>query len=130
MTARALPAALALAAAFADGRGRHELAYWLVVAAVPAAASAALSGFGGLVEAVPRSDEELRARAFTTFGGLALGLMVLAAAVRSPAHLDSAVPALGTSALVAALALYGFQAVVALATRLDELRLVAARERA
>jgi len=130
MTARVLPAALAFAAAFADGRGRHELAYWLVVAAVPAAACAALRGFGGLVEALPRSDEESRARAFTTLGVLALALMVLAAAVRSPAHLDSAVPALGSSALVGALALYGFQAVFALATRLDELRLLAVRERA
>jgi hypothetical protein len=119
-----------MAAALADGRGRHELAYWLVVAAVPAAACAALSGFGGLVEADPRSDDEARARAFTALGGLALALMVLAAAVRSPAHLDSAVPALGSSALAAALALYGFQAVVVLATRLDELRLLAVRERA
>jgi hypothetical protein len=130
MTARVLPAALALAAALADGRGRHELAYWLVVAAVPAAACAALSGFGGLVEAVPRSDEEARARAFTTLGGLALALVVLAAAVRSPAHLDHTVPALGTSALAAALAVYGFQAVVALAVRLEGLRLLAVRERA
>jgi hypothetical protein len=128
MTARVLPAGLALAAALADARGMHELAYWLVVAAVPAAACAALSGFGGLVEAVPRSDEEARGRAFTTLGGLALGLIVLAAAVRSPAHLDNAVPALGTSALAGALALYGFQAVVGLATRLDELRLLAVRE--
>jgi uncharacterized membrane protein len=130
MTARVLPAALALAAAFADARGRHEIAYWLVVAAVPVAACAALSGFGGLVEAVPRSDEEARARALTALGGLALALMVLAAAVRSPAHLDRTVPALGSSALVAALALYGFQAVVALTARLEGLRLLAVRERA
>jgi hypothetical protein len=129
MTARALPAALALVAAFADARGRHELAYWLVVAAVPAAACAALSVFGALVEAVPRSDEEARARAFTALGGLALALIVLAAAVRSPAHLDRTVPALGSSALVAALALYGFQAVVALTARLEDLRLLAVRER-
>lgn len=129
MTARVLPAALALAAALADARGRHELAYWLVVAAVPAAACAALSGFGALVEAVPRSDEEARARAFTGLGGLALALIVLAAAVRSPARLDHAVPALGSSALTAALALYGFQAVVAVAARFEGLRLLAVRER-
>jgi hypothetical protein len=130
MTARALPAALALAAALADSYGRHEVAYWLVVAAVPAAACAALSGFGALVEAVPRSDEEARARAFTAFGALALALMVLAAAVRSPAHLDHTVPALGSSALAAALALYGFQAVVVLTARLEGLRLLAVRQRA
>ena len=128
MTARVLPAGLALAAALADARGRHELAYWLVVAAVPAAACAALSGFGGLVEAVPRSDEEARGRALTTLGGLALGLIVLAAAVRSPAHLDHTVPALGSSALVGALALYGFQAVVVLAARLEGFRLLPVRE--
>ena len=130
MTARVLPAALALAAALADARGRHEIAYLLVVAAVPAAACAALSGFGGLVDAVPRSDEEARARAFTALGGLALALLVLAAAVRSPAQLDRTVPALGSSALTAALALYGFQAVVALATQLEGLRFLAVRERA
>ena len=130
MTARVLPAALALAAVLADSSGRHQVAYWLVVAAVPAAACAALSGFGGLVEAAPRSDEEGRARALTALGGLALALMVLAAAVRSPAHLDRTVPALGSSALVAALALYGFQAVVALTARLEGLRLLVVRERA
>ncbi|MDX6488692.1 MAG: hypothetical protein QOK13_1307, partial [Gaiellaceae bacterium] len=130
VTARVLPAALAFVAVLADSHGRHEIAYWLVVAAVPAAACAALSGFGTLVEALPRSDEEARARALTALGGLALALVVLAAAVRSPAHLDRTVPALGSSALVAALALYGFQAVVALTTRLEELRLLPARERA
>ncbi|MEP6977311.1 MAG: hypothetical protein ABI948_04585 [Thermoleophilia bacterium] len=128
MTARVLPAVLAVAAALADARGRHELAYWLIVAAVPAAACAALRGFGGLVEAVPRSDEEARGRAFTALGGLALGLIVLAAAVRSPAHLDHTVPALGSSGLVGALALYGFQAVVALAARLEGYRLLPVRE--
>ncbi len=130
MTARTLPAALALAAMLADFHGRHEIAYWLVVAAVPAAACAALSGFGGLVEALPRSDEEARGRALTALGGLALALMVLAAAVRSPVQLDGTVPALGTSALAAALALYGFQAVVALNARFEGVRVLAARERA
>ena len=132
MTARVLPAALAFAAVLADSHGWHEIAYWLVVAAVPAAACAALTGFGGLVEALPRSDEEARARALTALGGLALALalVVLAAAVRSPAQLDRTVPALGSSALVAALALYGFQAVVVLAARLEGLRLLPVRERA
>ena len=130
MTARVLPAALAFAALLADSHGRHEIAYWLVVAAVPAAACAALSGFGGLVEALPRSDEEARARAFTALGGIALGLVVLAAAVRSPAQLDRTVPALGSSALAAALALYGFQAVVVLTARLEGFTILAVRERA
>jgi hypothetical protein len=130
MTARALPAALALAAALADAQGKHELAYWLVVGAVPAAACAVLSVFGGLVEAAPRSDEESLHRALTALGGLALGLIVLAAAVRSPAQLDRSVPALGSSALVASLGLYGFQLVVALGARVADLRLLAVRERA
>jgi hypothetical protein len=56
--------------------------------------------------------------------------MILAAAVRSPAQLDRTVPALGSSALAAALALYGFQAVVGLTTRLEGLRLLAVRDRA
>jgi hypothetical protein len=117
MGVRILPAALALLAAIADGRGRHETAYWLVVAAVPAAACAALNLFGSLVEVAPRSVEEAERRALATFGTLALGLIVLAAAVRSPARLDAGVPALGTSALAAAMCMYALQAVVAAGTR-------------
>lgn len=117
MAARLLPAALALLAAVADGRGRHEAAYWLIIGAVPAAAVAALSLFGSLVDVAPRSADEAEQRALATLGGLALALLLLAAAVRSPARLDAGVPALGTSALAAAMCMYGFQAVVAAGTR-------------
>jgi hypothetical protein len=87
------------------------------VAAVPAAAVAALDLFGSLVEVAPRSSEEAERRALATLGGLALTLLVLAAAVRSPARLDTGVPALGTSALAAAMFMYGFQAVIAAGAR-------------
>jgi hypothetical protein len=123
MVVRILPAALTLLAAAADGRGRHEAAYWLVVAAVPAAAVAALDLFGSLVEVTPRSSEEAERRALATFGALALALIVLAAATRSPARLDAGVPALGTSALAAAIALYGFQAALTVAAHVNGLRL-------
>ena len=124
MTARVLPACLLLAALLADGSGNHEVAYWLVVAAVPAAAGSMLSLFGSLADVAPHTDEETRRRALTTFASLALGLIVLAAAVRSPAELDETVPALGTSALAAALCRYACQAVVAVGTQLGALRFV------
>ena len=127
MAARSLPAALAFIAVLADARGRHELAYWLVVAAVPAAAAGALTLFGALAEVAPRTDEEAELRVLTTFAAIAAGLVVLAAAVRSPARLDVTVPALGTSALVAALSLYCLQALVVAGARAPALRLGFAR---
>ncbi|MDQ5820376.1 MAG: hypothetical protein M3540_02935 [Actinomycetota bacterium] len=124
MTARVLPAAFILVALLADARGKHELAYWLVVAAVPAAAGSMLSLFGSLADVAPHTDEETRRRALTLLASLALALIVLAAAVRSPAQLDETVPALGTSALAGALCLYACQAVVAVGTQLAALRFV------
>ena len=95
---RALPALLALAAALADARGAHGLAFDALLAAVPFTAVAGAR----LVRRLPR------ATATSSVGGLqallwalALCLVVLSCAVRSPATEAGVVPPLGASALVA-----------------------------
>lgn len=68
-------------------------------------AHAALQAYGRLVE-LPGSAESLAyARLQSALGALALVLVLVAAAVRSPAVPDGVVPALGLSALVGSLAL-------------------------
>ena len=127
---RKAPFLLALAALLADTSGAHSFAFELVLAAVIASAVAGLAWYGELVEAAARSREEALGRTQTAFAVVALALLVLAAAVRSPALLDSSVPALGTSALVGALGLFAVQGLVALGSRLPERRVAALRSRA
>ena len=109
---RLLPLALVVAAAIADGRGAHEAAFYLLVAAVPAAAISALSAFGELVELPGRARGEVAARANALLSALALVSVLVGAAARGQA--TEGVPPVGTSALVACLALFVAQALVAL----------------
>jgi hypothetical protein len=113
MLARALPPVLAAAAVLADGRGAHGLAFYLLVAAVPAAGAAALAYFGDLVELPGGAEGETRARAHAALSAVALALILVAASVRAPVRLEGGVPGLGVSAVVASLFLYGMQIVVA-----------------
>ena len=96
--ARVLPALLATSALIADLSGAHGLALVFLFAAIPAAFALALDSYG----------ETLEARA----GGLrlacaagGLGLLVLSAALRSPAVVGG-VPRLAISAIVFCLLLY------------------------
>ena len=114
MANRLLPLALVVAAALADARASHELAFYLLVAAVPAAAIAALSSFGELVELPGRASGELVVRLQVLLGSLGLLGVVVAAAVRGQATEASAVPAAGISALVASLVLYAAYGAAAL----------------
>lgn len=111
MGRRALPALLALAAAFADGRGAHGLAFDALLAAVPFTAVAALVSFGAYLERRDDSVAGLQALLW----GLALCLVVLSCAVRSPATEAGVVPPLGASALVACLAVFVLKLFVAAA---------------
>lgn len=99
MGSRLLAPGIALAALLADLAGVHGLAFWLVLAALPAAAafafvaiSDALAGEGAL-------------------GGItasvALVLLVLGSAVRENAPRGGHVPALAVSSVVMALLCYG-----------------------
>ena len=111
MLRRVLPPLLAVIAAVADSRGAHGLAFDALLAAVPFTGVAALEGFGSYLDDRGRRFGGLQALLWL----LALTMLVLSCAVRSPAtHLHS-VPPLGTSALTALLAVYGVKALFALA---------------
>ena len=111
MGRRALPALLVLAAALADARGAHSLAFDALLAAVPFTAVAGLVAFGAYLERRDDSVGGLQALRWA----LALCLVVLSCAVRSPATEAGVVPPLGASALMACLAVFVLKAVVAAA---------------
>ncbi len=115
MSSRLLPLALVASAALADGRERHQLAFYLLVAAVPAAAIAALSAFGELVELPGREAGELAARVEATLAVLGLLAVLLAAGVRGQSPEVSAVPTLGVSALVLCLVVFAAHSLTLLA---------------
>ena len=111
-------AALVLLAAVAvDLLGAHELAFYVLLAAVVVTAHAALDAYGRLVELPGRSPELAAARLQAGLGFCALVLVVVAAAVRAPVLGDGSVPAVGLSALVASLALLATQGAVRLLAR-------------
>ncbi len=107
MARRGVPVALVLAAAAADGLGGHGLAFYALLAAVPAAAVAALDAFG---DSLAKAGSGLHALLW----GIVLALTVTGAAVRAPLVAQGTVPALGRSAVVACLAIFCLQAVLGL----------------
>ena len=109
---RAFSVALVLSAALADARGAHELAFYLLVGAVPAAAIAALSTFGDLVEMPGRARGQAAARLDALLSALALLSVLVGAAARGQA--SDGVPPLAASALVACVAVFVAQALLAL----------------
>src|SRR5215210_1418193 len=111
MARRAIPIGLVIAAAAADGAGAHGLAFYALLLAVPAAAVAALDAFGDVLDG---ADEHLHALLWT----VVLVLLVIGAAVRSPAVTEGAVPGVARSALLACLAIFCVQAVAAAAAEL------------
>jgi hypothetical protein len=106
---RVLPGLLAIAAAYADGRGSHGLAFDALLGAIPFAAVAALEAFGAFLDG--RDDAVLGVQA--VLWTVALALLVLSSAARSPATAADSLPALGSSALVAALVVFGVKCCLA-----------------
>ena len=104
-----LPGLLAIAAFYADGRGSHGLAFDALLGAIPFAAVAALESFGAFLDA--RDDAVAGVQAL--LWALALALLVLSCAARSPATAAGTLPTLGASALVAALVVFGVKTCVA-----------------
>ena len=98
MSRRLLPALLVLAALLSDAGGSHGLALGLLLFAIPAAFVLALDCYGDLLEA---RCSGLR----PVLAGLSLLLLVLSAALRSPAVIGG-VPKFAVSALVITLVLY------------------------
>jgi hypothetical protein len=113
MSRRLLPALLVLAALLSDAGGSHGLALALLLFALPAAFVLALDCYGDLLES--------RCSGFRpALAGLSLLLLVLSAALRSPAVIGG-VPKFAVSALVLVLLLY---AVVLIGTLLPAGRTV------
>ncbi len=111
MARRAIPVGLVVAAAAADGAGAHGLAFYVLLLTIPASAVAALDAFGQVLDG---ARDHVHALLWT----VVLVLVVAGCAVRAPAVTEGAVPALGRSALLACLAIFCVQAVVALASEL------------
>jgi hypothetical protein len=105
---RALPALLALIALCADLSGSHGLALAFVLAAIPAAFVLMLECYGDALDARCGGLRPL-------FAAGGLGLLVLSAALRSPAVVGG-VPRLAVSAVVFCLLMYGAALVGALFT--------------
>lgn len=120
---RALPALLVVAAAFADARGAHGLAFDALLGAVPFAAVSALVGFGAYLEARDDAVAGVQALLWT----LTLGLLVLSCAARSPAAETGTLPPLGASALAGCLVLLAIKAGVAVAPLLRRVALHTAK---
>ena len=113
MGRRAIPVGLVVAAAAADGAGAHELAFYALLLAVPAAAVVALDDLRRAARTGAR--DHLHALLWT----VVLALIVVGAAVRAPAvDRGRGVRALARSALLACLVIFCVQAVASLAAEL------------
>ena len=88
---------LVLVAAYADARGAHGLAFDALLGAIPFAAVSALVGFGDYLEG---RDDVIRGLQALLWA-LALALLVVSCAARSPDAQTHALPPLGASALAA-----------------------------
>jgi hypothetical protein len=98
MARRLLPAILVLAALLSDLGGNHGLALAFLLAGIPAAFVLALDCYGDALEARCSGLRPVSA-------GLSVFLLVLSAALRSPAVVGG-VPQFAVSALVITLVLY------------------------
>jgi hypothetical protein len=107
MTRRLLPALLVLAALVSDLAGGHGLALSLLLLAIPAGFVLALDCYGD-------SLEGRCSRARPIVAGLVVLLLVLSAALRSPAVVGG-VPQFAVSSLVITLVLYAAISLGALA---------------
>ena len=114
---------LVVVAAFADARGAHGLAFNALLGAIPFAAVSALVGFGEYLERREDAIAGLQALLWT----LAVGLLVLSCAARSPATETDALPPLGASALVCCLAVLAIKVCVAVAPQLRRVALHTAK---
>jgi hypothetical protein len=112
-----------VAAAFADARGAHGLAFDALLGAIPFAAVSALAAFGDYLEQREDSLGGLQALLWT----LALALAVVSCAARSPETQTHTLPPLGASALAACLAVFALKACVAAVPYLRRVAIAAAK---
>lgn len=109
MTMRLASILLVVGAALADAAGRHSLAYYALVVAVPVVALAALSALGDVLDGTSAEPHD---RAMAALTALALPFVLLGAAVRAPLLVDGPPPAIGVTAVVCCLALFAVQAML------------------
>jgi hypothetical protein len=109
MTTRLASISLVVTAALADAAGRHSLAYYALVVAVPLVALAALSALGDVLDGTSAEPHDRRIAALTA---LALPFVLLGAAVRAPLLADGPPPAIGITAVVCCLAVFAVQALL------------------
>ena len=110
---RAIPVALVVSAALADISSAPQLAFYVLVVAVPFAAAAALAAYGELVDAAERGAERTNERLQAVCAGTALTLLVIGTAARAPLVGEGLVPPLGTSTLLLCLGALLVQALAA-----------------
>jgi hypothetical protein len=123
MGSRVASVCLVLAAALADAAGQHAPAYWLLVAAVPVVAIAALAGLGDVLDGSAAGTHD---RGIAVLSAVALPFVLLATAVRAPLLAESAPPAVAITAVVVVLGLFAAQALVAASAAAPRDRLRAA----
>ena len=110
MTTRLASVGLVLGAALADAAGQHALAYYSLVAAVPVVALAALHGLGDVLDGSAAGTHD---RGIALLSAVALPFVLLGTAVRAPLLEEGPPPVIGVTAVVAALAIFAVQALVA-----------------
>ena len=110
MTTRLASVCLVLSAALADAAGQHSLAYYALVAAVPVVALAALSGLGDVLDGSAAAPHD---RGIAVLSAAALPFVLLGTAVRAPLLEGGPPPVIAITAVVAALAIFAVQALVA-----------------
>ena len=126
MTTRLASIALVLGAALADAAGRHSLAYYALVAAVPVVALAALSGLGDILDGSATQPHD---RGIAALSAGALPFVLLGTAVRAPLLEEGPPPVIGVTAVVAALAIFAVVALVVASAAAPRERLRAAFRR-
>lgn len=109
VTRRVLPVGLVLVSLAAGAQGQARLAFFLLVAAVPAGAVAALTVLGELLDASPNDPAWTVLQLELLLGAAGLALLVGAAALRGD---GGPVPPLSAAALGACVAVFVAQAVV------------------
>ncbi len=119
MSLRTATAALVLGAFAADVSGAHALAYYALVAAVPAGALAALLALGAIHDG---SAAEPADRASAALAAVLLPFLLLATAVRAPLLADGPPPAAGIVAILCCLGVLALQGLVVAAVAVERLR--------
>ena len=102
--------ALVLLAALADTADAHALAYYALVASVPLGAVAALLALGAVLDGNAPTPLD---RTLAALSAAALPFLVLGTAVRAPLLAGGPPPAVGVTCVVACLALFAVQALLA-----------------